>query len=163
MNVSQITNKINFWKATHVWTEINDKTEPFDSIKLIWVYTGKLLTIWDTNTKFMFIFTDMGEGDWKIVENLEFAKTQRGRNMLCYEGFRYVTNQNSTKNIFWRCSHYVKFGCRASVVTSKDMTMLRYAGAPHSHEPDKQPKWNHLDIKFCFETLKETLTNKQTK
>lgn len=87
-----------------------------------------------------FVADISGDGDWKIAENLEFAKTQRGRNMLCYEGYRYVANQSSTKNIFWRCSHYVKFGCRASIVTAKDMTMLRYAGAAHSHEADKQPK-----------------------
>lgn len=80
------------------------------------------------------------EGDWKYVSNLEFARTQRGRKMLCYEGYRYVTNQNSAKNVFWRCSHYVKFGCRASVVTSKDMSMLRYAGSQHSHLPDRSTK-----------------------
>lgn len=77
------------------------------------------------------------ENDWKLVDQLEFAKTQRGRNMLIYEGYRYVTNQNSAKNIFWRCSHYVKYDCRASVVTSKDLSKLRHAGTPHSHVPDK--------------------------
>lgn len=90
-------------------------------------------------------FTEiMNDGDWKVVHKLEFTKTQRGRNMLVYGGYRYVTNQNSTKNIFWRCSHYVKFGCRASVVTSKDLSMLRYAGAPHSHQPES--KWAAVDL-----------------
>lgn len=85
------------------------------------------------------VFTELAsdpDGDWKIVDCLEFTKTQRGRNMLVHEGYRYVTNQNSTKNIFWRCSHYVKFGCRASVVTSRDLKLIRYAGAPHSHLPE---------------------------
>lgn len=73
------------------------------------------------------------------MDELQFEKTQRGRNMLVFDGYRYVTNQNSAKNIFWRCSHYVKFNCRASVVTTRDMASIRHAGTPHSHEPDKKP------------------------
>lgn len=89
---------------------------------------------------------NFSDGDWKIVEKLEFTKTQRGRKMLVHEGYRYVTNQNSTKNIFWRCSHYVKFGCRASVVTSRDLKLLRYAGAPHSHLPEIPQSKNDINI-----------------
>lgn len=89
---------------------------------------------------FLFHLDISNDGDWKMVDKLEFTKTQRGRNMLIYEGYRYVTNQNSTKNIFWRCSHYVKFGCRASVVTSRDLNSIRYAGSPHSHQPETQIK-----------------------
>lgn len=110
-------------------------------------------------------FTELSsEGDWKYVANLEFMKTQRGRNMLCYDGYRYVTNQNSTKNIFWRCSHYVKFSCRASVVTSRDLTMIRHAGTAHSHQPDKKDmKWNeptylfmNFDLIFRFYSILQT-------
>lgn len=82
----------------------------------------------------------MADSDWRVVDKLEFTKTQRGRNMLVFEGYRYVTNQSSAKNIFWRCSHYVKFGCRASVVTSRDLTTIRYAGTPHSHVAEIQLK-----------------------
>lgn len=97
--------------------------------------------IFKTNLYFFFnFFSDQSGDGWNVVDKLEFTKTQRGRNMLIYEGHRYVTNQNSTKNIFWRCSHYVKFGCRASVVTSRDLNMIRYAGTPHSHPPEKQLK-----------------------
>lgn len=86
----------------------------------------------------MFLAANNLESEWKLVnDQLQFAKTQRGRDMLIYQGYRYVTNQNSAKNIFWRCSHYVKFDCRASVVTSKDLSKLRYAGTPHSHAPDE--------------------------
>lgn len=103
---------------------------------------------------------DLSNDDgWSVVDNLEFTKTQRGRNMLIYEGYRYVTNRNSTKNIFWRCSHYVKFGCRASVVTSRDLNTIRYAGAPHSHEPEKQLKWIEILI-FLFSNRKTILNKK---
>ncbi|KAI8046390.1 hypothetical protein M5D96_002592 [Drosophila gunungcola] len=65
--------------------------------------------------------------------------------MLVYEGYRYVVNRQSLKNIFWRCSRYVKHSCRATLVTSKiqDVT-IRIAGAPHTHveikmEPSPTP------------------------
>lgn len=84
---------------------------------------------------------------------LEYSKTQRGRVMLLYAGYRYVENRQSTKNKFWRCSRYVKFGCRATIVTSKnpdEHQSVRLAGLPHSHEPEKQamnsekPSWQSL-------------------
>lgn len=70
---------------------------------------------------------------------LEFSKTQRGRDMLLYGGYRYVENRQSTKNKFWRCSRYVKFGCRATIVTSKipDEQSVRLSGSAHSHGPEK--------------------------
>ena len=66
--------------------------------------------------------------------------------MLIYNGYRYVENRQSTKNVFWRCSRYVKYGCRATVVTSKppnDLT-IRISGSPHTH--DKDTKKDELDI-----------------
>lgn len=70
---------------------------------------------------------------------LAYSKTQRGRVMLIHEGYKYVENRQSNKNTFWRCSRYVKFGCRASAVTSKDpdeFPPIRISGAPHSHGPE---------------------------
>lgn len=76
--------------------------------------------------------------DRSQIAPIEFSKTQRGRDMLVYCGYRYVQNRQSTRNKFWRCSRYVKYGCRATVVTSKNPTepTIRLAGAPHSHGPD---------------------------
>lgn len=84
--------------------------------------------------------------DWRDTHGmLQFEKTQRGRSMLVVDGYRYVTNRYSNKNTFWRCSHYVKHNCRASVVTTKDLTRLRLAGVRHSHEPFKQIEdWSKL-------------------
>ncbi|KPU80821.1 uncharacterized protein Dana_GF18944, isoform G [Drosophila ananassae] len=69
--------------------------------------------------------------------NVQYTTTQRGRVMLIYAGYRYVVNRQSLKNVFWRCSRYVKHSCRATLVTSKvqDVT-LRIAGAPHTHGPE---------------------------
>ncbi|KAM7363404.1 modifier of mdg4 isoform 14-T14 [Cochliomyia hominivorax] len=69
---------------------------------------------------------------------IQYSTTQRGRVMLIYNGYRYVENRQSHKNIFWRCSRYVKYGCRATVVTSKinDDVSIRVAGSPHTHEPE---------------------------
>lgn len=70
---------------------------------------------------------------------LRFTKTQRGRTMLVYEGFRYVINRESQKNIFWRCNRYVKFGCRAGAVTSKinsGDSLIRLTHI-HSHATEK--------------------------
>ncbi|XP_062556478.1 modifier of mdg4-like isoform X25 [Armigeres subalbatus] len=70
---------------------------------------------------------------------IEFTRTQRGRTMLIYDGYKYVENRQSNKNIFWRCSKYVKFGCRATCVTSKNPNEcpIRLAGSAHSHGPEK--------------------------
>lgn len=60
--------------------------------------------------------------------------------MLVYEGYKYVENRQSAKNTFWRCSRYVKYGCRATVSTSKDpenMT-IRLTGAAHSHSQESK-------------------------
>ncbi|XP_016935346.4 modifier of mdg4 isoform X14 [Drosophila suzukii] len=69
--------------------------------------------------------------------SIQYTTTQRGRVMLVFEGYRYVVNRQSLKNVFWRCSRYVKHSCRATLVTSKiqDVT-LRIAGAPHTHGPE---------------------------
>ncbi|EDS31244.1 conserved hypothetical protein [Culex quinquefasciatus] len=75
----------------------------------------------------------------ETVPTIQFSKTQRGRIMLIYEGYKYVENRQSNKNVFWRCSKYVKFGCRATCVTSKNPNdfPIRLAGSAHSHGPEK--------------------------
>lgn len=72
------------------------------------------------------------------LTTIAFSKTQRGRDMLVYCGYRYVQNRQSTRNKFWRCSRYVKFGCRATVVTSRCLNepTIRLTGMAHSHGPD---------------------------
>ncbi|XP_018790322.1 PREDICTED: modifier of mdg4-like isoform X15 [Bactrocera latifrons] len=77
--------------------------------------------------------------DKNTTTYLQYSTTQRGRVMLIYNGYRYVENRQSHKNIFWRCSRYVKFGCRATVVTSKlhdDVSAIRVTGSPHTHDPE---------------------------
>ncbi|XP_060650280.1 modifier of mdg4-like isoform X12 [Drosophila nasuta] len=75
--------------------------------------------------------------DKNTSTNIQYTTTQRGRIMLIYNGYRYVVNRQSLKNVFWRCSRYVKHCCRATLVTSKvnDVT-LRISGAPHTHGPE---------------------------
>ncbi|XP_023309275.1 modifier of mdg4-like isoform X11 [Lucilia cuprina] len=76
--------------------------------------------------------------DKNATTYIQYSTTQRGRVMLIYNGYRYVENRQSHKNIFWRCSRYVKYGCRATVVTSKvnDDVSIRVAGSPHTHDPE---------------------------
>lgn len=72
--------------------------------------------------------------------------------MLIYNGYRYVENRQSHKNIFWRCSRYVKYGCRATVVTSKlhdDVSAIRVTGSPHTHDPEMKAD-NLVDISPDF-------------
>ncbi|KXJ73922.1 hypothetical protein RP20_CCG014749 [Aedes albopictus] len=73
------------------------------------------------------------------VPAIEFSRTQRGRTMLIYGGYKYVENRQSNKNVFWRCSKYVKYACRATCVTSKSPSEcpIRLAGNAHSHGPEK--------------------------
>lgn len=57
--------------------------------------------------------------------------------MLVYDGYGYVENRQSSKNIFWRCSRYMKYHCRARVVTSKDPNSneIRILDHKHTHGP----------------------------
>ncbi|XP_059220138.1 uncharacterized protein LOC106083494 [Stomoxys calcitrans] len=88
--------------------------------------------------------------DRNTATYIQYSTTQRGRVMLIYNGYRYVENRQSHKNIFWRCSRYVKYGCRATVVTSKinDDVSIRVAGSPHTHEPEM--KADNLEISSDF-------------
>lgn len=61
--------------------------------------------------------------------------------MLVYDGFKYVVNRESQKNIFWRCNRYVKFGCRAGAVTSK--TDNRSIRLTHTHSHTKEKVSSH--------------------
>uniref|UniRef100_A0A1A9WMN9 FLYWCH-type domain-containing protein n=1 Tax=Glossina brevipalpis TaxID=37001 RepID=A0A1A9WMN9_9MUSC len=85
--------------------------------------------------------------DKNATTYIQYSTTQRGRVMLIYNGYRYVENRQSHKNIFWRCSRYVKYGCRATVVTSKvnDDVSIRVAGSAHTHEPELKTD-NLVDI-----------------
>lgn len=72
----------------------------------------------------------------KKDDTIQFTKTQRGRAMLLHQGFKYVKNRESTSNIFWRCARYVKHGCRATLVTSRNTPKpsVRLSGMKHSHD-----------------------------
>ncbi|XP_053667387.1 uncharacterized protein LOC128717110 [Anopheles marshallii] len=78
---------------------------------------------------------------WIVVEKslLQYTTTQRGRTMLIFSGYKFVENRQSKRNIFWRCARYVKHGCRAACVTSKNCTgspTIRLTGLAHSHPPE---------------------------
>lgn len=83
---------------------------------------------------------------------LQFSMTQRGGRMLIFQGYKYVENRQSSKNTFWRCSRYVKFGCRATVVTSKNSESypIRTSGPPHSHPKEKMKNQEILEEKEYF-------------
>lgn len=70
-------------------------------------------------------------------KRMSFTKTQRGRTMLVYDGFKYVVNRESQKNVFWRCNRYVKYGCRAGAVTSKINDHTIRLTHLHSHMREK--------------------------
>uniref|UniRef100_A0A1B0GHA6 FLYWCH-type domain-containing protein n=2 Tax=Lutzomyia longipalpis TaxID=7200 RepID=A0A1B0GHA6_LUTLO len=69
--------------------------------------------------------------------------------MLVHDGYRYVSNRESSKHIFWRCSRYVKYHCRATVVTSKNNNApsIRISGPEHTHEPEMQKDMQYLNLK----------------
>lgn len=77
-----------------------------------------------------------------------FTKTQRGRTMLVYDGFKYVVNRQSQKNTFWRCNRYVKYGCRAGAVTSKGDDKDQTIRLTHTHSHPKEKLQNELDFSY---------------
>lgn len=82
----------------------------------------------------------------KFDNQLHYTRTQRGRNMLVFQGYKYVENRQSAKNTFWRCSSYVKYSCRATIVTSKDPNnvFVRLAGSLHSHA--REPRLDVVNL-----------------
>ena len=62
------------------------------------------------NFAFLFLFPLV---IYTVPTGLHYSKTQRGRTMLIYDGFKYVINRESQKNVFWRCGKYVRNHCRA--------------------------------------------------
>uniref|UniRef100_A0A1B0GN81 Uncharacterized protein n=1 Tax=Phlebotomus papatasi TaxID=29031 RepID=A0A1B0GN81_PHLPP len=73
--------------------------------------------------------------------------------MLVHEGYRYVSNRESSKHIFWRCSRYVKYHCRATVVTSKNAhaPSIRISGPEHTHDPEMHKDMQYISIKEEYE------------
>jgi FLYWCH zinc finger domain len=68
---------------------------------------------------------------------IKYTVTQRGRTMLVYDGYKYVTNRQSAAHVFWRCSRYSKFKCRATMITGKQQTLIRYKQRQHTHAEEK--------------------------
>lgn len=97
---------------------------------------------------YLTIFFSILDDILKVPEEsiIQYTKTQRGQLMLIHNGFKYVRNRQSKKNIFWRCSRYVRFGCRATAVTSRKPAALtiRLSGQSHSHERETK-KEEHLE------------------
>lgn len=82
------------------------------------------------------LFSVLGEEGEQ--HTLTYAKTQRGGRMLVFEGYSYVENRQSSKRVFWRCNKYMKFECRARVVTSKlDPNEIRILARSHTHPPQR--------------------------
>lgn len=77
--------------------------------------------------------------------------------MLIYAGYRYVQNRQSVQNRFWRCSSYVKYGCRARVVTSKCLAepTIRRAGSWHSHGAELTAGGSQDDLSAYMRTCAE--------
>ncbi|XP_063705185.1 modifier of mdg4-like isoform X13 [Culicoides brevitarsis] len=92
-----------------------------------------------------------------IASTISFTKTQRGRVMLCYKGYKYVENRQSSRHIFWRCSRYVKYKCRATLVTTKDSNqpIIRETGIEHTHieesstDIDTKTLWEYSDLQYA--------------
>lgn len=78
--------------------------------------------------------------------------------MLVHEGYRYVSNRESSKHIFWRCSRYVKYHCRATVVTSKNAhaPSIRISGPEHTHDPEMHKDMQYISIKEEYEKKLQT-------
>lgn len=98
-------------------------------------FTYLFINIFSIFLNFCYLFSDATTEVWKVEGPFTYAKTQRGRNMLVFQGYKYVENRQSAKHTFWRCARYVKHSCRATVVTSKDLldVTIRIAGSAHSH------------------------------
>jgi FLYWCH zinc finger domain len=95
---------------------------------------------------------------------IQLSVTQRGRTMLVYDGYQYVTNRQSANHIFWRCSRYTKFNCRATLVTGKTKPLVQFKQKQHTHDKENFTKSvlvGATDTVELFEILSNTAREKQ--
>jgi hypothetical protein len=94
---------------------------------------------------------------------IHYTVTQRGRTMLVYMGYKYVENRHSRKHIFWRCSRYTKYRCRATLVTSKHRPLIGCRNHSHSHDEEKLKVSEKLFLVTDTVALNELLLSKEAK
>jgi hypothetical protein len=51
---------------------------------------------------------------------LEFIKSQKGNNLLIFEGYLFSIHQKNEKKIIWRCTDYKRKNCLARCYTTTD-------------------------------------------
>nr|CAD7193851.1 unnamed protein product [Timema douglasi] len=66
------------------------------------------------------------------ASELQFQQTGRGRIFLMYNGNRFNLNRQSGPKSFWKCSLYLKSGCRGRLVTLENQVTK---SSPHNHLP----------------------------
>lgn len=51
---------------------------------------------------------------------LEFVKSQKGNNLLIFEGYLFSIHRKSEKKIIWRCTEYKSKNCLTRCYTTTD-------------------------------------------
>jgi hypothetical protein len=68
--------------------------------------------------------------------DLVVSETNKGKKALLYEGFTYrIDIVLKSEDISWRCT---KRGCKAKLITDKDIKMVISGKLDHTHEVDER-------------------------
>lgn len=65
-----------------------------------------------------------------------FAQSPKGRDMLLYDGHKYVVSYREPKRVVWRCNSAQKYGCKAGAATVDNKFQSLRA---HNHPREKFP------------------------
>lgn len=67
---------------------------------------------------------------------LVFAQSPKGREMLLLDGHKYVISYREPKRIIWRCNNAQKYGCKAGAATvGNSFTLLKKHNHPRENFP----------------------------
>ncbi len=65
---------------------------------------------------------------------IEFTLSTKGKNVLIYDGYRYILNQTANNKKYWRCED--GDSCGAYVHTTPANIFIKHNNVQHAHFPD---------------------------
>lgn len=68
-----------------------------------------------------------------MASKFHFCRSSRGREMLVYDGFKYVLRNRDVDKTFWVCSAAMKEKCKAGIATTKDKNNPIQMFYKHTH------------------------------
>lgn len=78
------------------------------------------------------MFSGSGKLKHPFADKLSYTKTQKGKTMVIYRGYRYIHERNVKSKKYWRCAYYTtKYKCNARLHSSDNDEVMHFTN--HNH------------------------------